>query len=164
MTTIQMDRYIERYLNSLTNQSESTIKMYTKDLELFNDYMNREGVSVITATLDNLQNYAKYLKVEKKYAEATANRKLQLVKYLYKYLHRTKVITENPSEYLELPKIPEREPQSLTLKEARKLIKVIDKEKNDYLRVRDKAIMITFISLGLRANELTELKAKQYKR
>lgn len=153
-----MDLLIQRYLNSLTNQSDKTISDYTRDLEMFNDYMDRENLTVLKATLDDLQGYAKYLKVEKEYSEATMNRRLQLVKYLYKYLHRTKVITENPSEYLELPKIPERLPESLTLKEAKKLIKVIDKEKNEFLRLRDKAIVLILLNLGLRANEVTELK------
>lgn len=153
-----MDLLIQRYLNSLTNQSEKTVSDYTRDLTMFNDYMNRENLTVLQATLDDLQGYAKYLKVEKEYSEATMNRRLQLVKYLYKYLHRTKVITENPSEYLELPKIPERLPESLTLKEAKKLIKVIDKEKNEFLRIRDKAIVLILLNLGLRANEVTELK------
>lgn len=158
-----MDRYIERYLNSLTNQSENTIKMYTKDLEMFNNYINREELQVITATLDNLVGYAKYLKVEKGYSESTQNRRLQTVKYLYKYLHRTKVIKENPAEYLELPKIPERLPKSLTSKDIDRLMKAIYSEKNEYRMLRDKAIIITFLSTGLRVSELAELKFNNIK-
>lgn len=158
-----MDKYIQRYLNSLTNQSQRTVDIYTKDLKMFNDYMNREKLSIITATLDDLQGYAKYLKIEKKYSESTMNRRLQLVKYLYKYLHRARVITENPAEYLELPKIPERLPESLTLEEAKKLVEVIDKEKNKYLKIRDKAIILIFINLGLRVNEVAELKINNIK-
>lgn len=158
-----MDLLIQRYLNSLTNQSEKTINAYTRDLEMFNDYMDRENLSVLQATLDDLQGYVKYLKIEKEYSEATMNRRLQLVKYLYKYLHRTKVITENPSEYLELPKIPERLPESLTLKEAKKLIKVIDKEKNEFLRLRDRAIILIFLNHGLRVAEVSNLKLQNIK-
>lgn len=153
-----MDLLIQRYLNSLTNQSEKTVSDYTRDLTMFNDYMDRENLTVLQATLDDLQGYAKYLKVEKEYSEATMNRRLQLVKYLYKYLRRTRVITENPSEYLELPKIPERIPESLTLNEAKKLIKVIDKGKNEFLRLRDRAMILIFLNHGLRVNEMTELK------
>lgn len=153
-----MDKYIERYLNSLTNQSQRTIDIYTKDLEMFNDYMKQKELPIITATLDQLQGYAKYLKVVKGYSEATMNRRLQLVKYLYKYLHRTRVITENPSEYLELPKIPERLPESFTLKEAKKILRMVNKEKNEYLRVRDNAIVLIFLNHGLRVEELSKLK------
>lgn len=161
--TTEMDRYIERYLNSLTNQSQKTINAYTKDLEMFNNYINREELQVITATLDNLVGYAKYLKVEKGYSESTQNRRLQIVKYLYKYLHRTKVIKENPAEYLELPKIPERLPKSLTSKDIDRLMKAIYSEKNEYRMLRDKAIIITFLSTGLRVSELAELKFNNIK-
>lgn len=163
MTSNITDKYIQRYLNNLTNQSQKTVDAYTKDLEMFNKYMDRENTAIITATLDDLQGYARYLKIEQGYLESTMNRRLQLVKYLYKYLHKTKVITENPSEYLELPKIPERLPESLTLREARKLISVVDKEKNNYLRIRDKAILLTFLNHGLRLSELAELELSNIK-
>lgn len=160
----QTDKYIKRYLNSLTNQSQNTINMYTKDLEMFNDYINSENLSIVDIKLYDLQNYARYLKeyisptTNRNFSESTMNRKLQLVKYLYKYLHRSRVITENPSEYLELPKIPERLPESLTLKEAKKLVRAINKERNEYLRIRDRAIILIFLNHGLRVNEMAELK------
>ncbi|MGJ0846567.1 tyrosine-type recombinase/integrase [Tissierella praeacuta] len=168
-TQKNIDKYISRYLNSLTNQSKKTINAYTKDLEMFNDYVISENLTVIDATLDILQGYAKYLKeyispkTNKNFSEATMNRKLQLVKYLYKYLYRTRVITENPAEFLELPKIPERLPESLTLKEAKKLVKMIDREKDEYLRIRDKAIILILLNHGLRINEVANLKISNVK-
>lgn len=158
-----MDKYIEKYLNSLINQSEKTVKAYTRDLKMFNDYMDSEGCPIITATLEELQRYARYLKIEKKYSESTMNRRLQLVKYLYKHLKRTGYITENPSEFLSLPKIPERDPKFLSMKEAKKLISSINKEKNEFLKLRDMAMIKIFLYNGLRVSEVASLKTTNIK-
>jgi integrase/recombinase XerD len=154
----QMDESIQRYIYSLTKQSKRTIDTYTMDLKLFDDYVKSKKLDILTLTLEDLQGYSRFLRFDKKYAESTMDRKLQVVKYLYKYLTETiEVLQVNPAKKLELPEIPERLPKYLTLKEAQRLIKVIDKEKNDFLRTRDKAIMMIFLNNGLRVSELADL-------
>lgn len=154
-----MDMYIEKYLNSLTEQSDKTIDAYTRDLEMFNDFINSKSMNILEVTLEDLQAYARHLRIDKGYAEATRNRRLQIVKYLYKYLHKsTKDITENPSEDLKLPKIPKRLPEYFEVKEVKSILTSVQQEKNEFKRLRDTAIMMIFINLGLRANELTELE------
>ncbi len=155
----QMDKNIQRYIYSLTKQSKRTIDTYTMDLKLFDDYVKSKKLDILTLTLEDLQGYSRYLRFEKEYSESTMDRKLQVVKYLYKYLTETvEELQSNPAKKLELPEIPERLPKYLTLKEAQKLIKVIDKEKNKFLRARDKAIMMIFINNGLRVSELADLE------
>lgn len=153
-----MNKYIEKYINSLTEQSDNTVKTYTRDLKIFEDYISDNNLDISTVTLEDLQAYSRSLR-DLGYAPATRNRRIQVVKYFYKYLHKvTGDITENPSEDLKLPKIPKRLPEVFTLKEAQKILDTIKKEKNEYKMIRDIAMMLIFLNLALRVNELTELE------
>ena len=88
---------------------------------------------------------------------------LQVVKFFMGYLTEIRYIAENPSTILKLPKIPKRDVVHLTLKEARRLLRVIDKEGNDFLRLRDKAIIIMFLQHGLRVEEMSKVKISDIK-
>ncbi len=155
-----MGNLIQRYLRHLSNSvSDSTKDSYRHDLEAFRDYLDQNELDVLKIDLQHLENYSEYLQKVKKYAEATQSRRLQLVKYFFKYLHEgAKLIPENPSTTLKLPKLPERDPVTLSISQAKKMLNIIEKEKNNFLRLRDKAIVLTFLNSGLRVGELANIK------
>lgn len=158
----EMDRLIGRYLRHLSNSvSENTKSSYKTDLVVFKDYIEGRGLSITAVTLEHLEDYAEYLKG--KYAEATQSRRLQLVKYFFSYLEEIKYITENPAPILRLPKIPKREVVYLDLGEAKRLLKAIDKEQNEFLRLRDKAIILMILNHGLRVEEVERIKLTSIK-
>lgn len=160
----EMDILIQRYIKHLRNSvSDKTKQDYTIDLEVFQRYIEKKGLKITDVTIEHLENYAEYLQNIKQYAESTQSRKLQVVKYFFEYLIEIKYITENPSITLKLPKIPKREPVFLELKEAQKLIKIINKEKNKYLRIRDRAMFLILINNGLRVSELANIKISDIK-
>lgn len=150
---------IEEYLKSLGRKvSENTKSMYKYDLEILMEFLRDREISVTEVSYEVLQDYAEYLHKKRKYADSTQNRKLQLVKYIFKYLHDRGYIENNPAIKLELPQIPEKIPRHLSLTESQKLIKTVDKEKNEYLRIRDKAIVLIFLNYGLRLSEVANLE------
>ena len=85
---------------------------------------------------------------------AARARKLSSLKSFYKYLTiRTKLLTENPVQDMEYPKIRKSLPKYLTLEESRKLIQSVDGPN----RTRDIAILMIFLNCGIRRSELVGL-------
>ncbi len=81
-------------------------------------------------------------------------RKLSALKSFYKYLTvRTKQLTENPVADLEYPKLRKSLPKYLTLEQSAALLKAVSgpSEKRDY------AILMLFLSCGIRRSELVGL-------
>ena len=75
------------------------------------------------------------------------------LKYLQKYDYKTLA-----PEKLELGKAPSRQVEFLSEEEVHRLIDAADQEKNETLRTRDKAIIETLFSSGMRVSELCSLK------
>ena len=78
------------------------------------------------------------------------------LKYLTKYDYKTL-----PPEKIELAKTPSRMVDFLDYDEVERLIKAVDEEKEEILRLRDRSILETLFSTGLRVSELCSLKRDQ---
>ena len=78
------------------------------------------------------------------------------IKGFYKFLLIEEYITSDPSKLLETPKTGRKLPDTLSLKEIDKLISAIDLSSNE--GQRNKAILETLYSCGLRVSELTNLQ------
>lgn len=85
---------------------------------------------------------------------ASRARKIASIKSFYKYLTvKAKLITENPVQDLDSPKLPRSLPKYLSLEESRQLLSSID-GKN---RERDYCIICIFLNCGLRISEIVGL-------
>lgn len=81
-------------------------------------------------------------------------RKLSAIKSFYKYLTvRTKILSENPVQDLEYPKIRKSLPKYLTLEESTALLRSVDGPN----KKRDFAILMIFLNCGIRRSELVGL-------
>lgn len=78
------------------------------------------------------------------------------IKAFYKFLVLEELISENPSTLLETPKIGRKLPDTLSIVEIDCLLEALDLSKAE--GQRNKAIVETLYSCGLRVSELTELK------
>lgn len=170
------------YLKSIKGLSSNTIKEYSYDLNLLIRFMvvrkfyygdindfneNFEGDSINklinpsffeSLTLQDFYAYLSYLDNEKNDTASTRSRKISAIKSFYKYLFsEIEVINTNISDKLSSPKISQRQPIYLTLDETELLLKTINKEKNEFLRARDLAIVFTFLTTGMRLSELVSI-------
>ena len=85
---------------------------------------------------------------------ASRARKLSSVKSFFKYLTvRTKQLTENPAADLEYPKLRKSLPKYLTLEQSAALLKAVSGQNQE----RDYAILMLFLSCGIRRSELVGL-------
>lgn len=150
----------EKELN-IQEKSKETIKAYKQDVKIFFKWFKKEyGIKDFKPWEINKQDiiiYKKYM--EKNYSHSTVNRKITSLKNFFNYFIDYQVIKTNPVEdikYIEYDN--EAEPKSLTNKEKRTLITVVNNDNNK----RNKAIMSIFMSTGIRADELVNLNKNNF--
>lgn len=153
-----MERYIEkfiRYLDIEKNYSKHTILNYRLDLEDFMNFLSGQGLEKVDYLF--LRKYLALLK-EKSMQPRTVSRKLSTLRSFFKFLAREGFIKNNPILSVSSPKLDRHLPQFLTEEEVVRLIdSVVPKNQKDELRFRDKAVLETFYSTGMRISELSGL-------
>ena len=106
-------------------------------------------------TFDNLQAFLKWVNELGMSARSQA-RLLSGVKAFYKYLLLENITNDDPTVLLEGPKLGRKLPDFLTVEEINLIIGAIDLSKPE--GERNKAMLETLYSSGLRVSELTGLK------
>lgn len=153
-----MDPVLRRYFQYLRlerNFSENTLDAYTKDLDKLLRFLDDEGVGYREAKLEHLQTFSATL-MDVGIANRSIARILAGVRSFYHFLIAEREIVDDPTELLESPARGERLPDVLSLDEIDALIAAVDLSKDE--GQRDRAILETLYSCGLRVSELCQLK------
>jgi len=151
-----MQRYIEkfmRYLEIEKNYSPHTVLNYRLDLEGFKGFLG--GAPLENVDYLTLRKYLAMVK-EKNLSVRTIARRLSTLRSFFKFLTREGHLKTNPTLSLSSPKQEKHLPVFLTEDEATKLIEAVVAK--DERGLRDKAVLETFYSTGIRISELTGLK------
>ena len=141
-----------RYLLIDKGYSANTIESYKRDLFKFLEHYKNKNINEITSI--DLKNYVKYLSNEN-LTDKSISRNISCLKSFYKFLIIEKIITNNPSEALFMPKIKKSLPNILTEEE---ILNLLDINLSDNYSYRNKAMMELMYATGLRVSELVELK------
>lgn len=141
-----------RYLLIDKNYSKNTIDSYNIDLEKFTLYFKNKDIKKITS--DNLKEYIKYLN-KQNLNEKSISRNISCLKSFYKYLIIEKIVKNNVTDALYMPKVQKSLPNILSPDEVDKLL---DIELTDSFSYRNKAMLELMYSSGLRVSELVDLK------
>lgn len=127
-----------------------------------NKIFNKQFINDIN--IQDMYAYISHLDNELNDNTSTRSRKISALRSFYKYLHQEiEMIDNNISEKLRNPKIQKRQPVYLTLSETEHLLATISKEKNEFLRNRDMAIVFTFLTTGMRLSELVSVNLNDIK-
>ncbi len=145
------------YLQLERSLSENSVDAYLRDMVKLEQYCELQGVLVQPEKLtqQQLEQFLIYVS-EYGLSARTQARILSGLKAFYKYLSIEDVIEDNPTELLEAPKIGRKLPDVLSVEEINKLINAIDLSKAE--GERNKAMIETMYSCGLRVSELVNLK------
>lgn len=178
----QILREFLSYHETIKGQSLKTVSEYYLDLRMFLRFMKLmrlelpyntplDSISIKDIDLEFLRNihvtdvydFLSYLANDRTTGESPSDsgigaaaraRKLSAIKSFFKYLTvRTKQLEENPVQDLEFPKLRKALPKYLTLEESRRLLQSVagPNAKRDY------AILMIFLSCGIRRSELVGL-------
>jgi integrase/recombinase XerD len=113
------------------------------------------GVAPDNVKLAQLRKFVEWMN-EKGVSPRTQARTISGIKSFYKYLLIEEVVENDPTTLLESPKIGRKLPDVLSHEEINSLIESIDLAKPEGLR--NKAILETLYSCGLRVSELVNLR------
>ncbi|MDD5690241.1 MAG: tyrosine recombinase XerC [Candidatus Omnitrophica bacterium] len=153
-----MEKYIEkfiRYLEIEKNYSAHTVVNYKLDLNDFGRFL--AGAELEKIDYLALRKYLAVLK-EKNLGNRTVGRRLSALRSFFRFLSREGYIKTNPILMLSSPKLDRHLPSFMTEEEVKKLIEsAFARSGTDILGLRDRAILETFYSSGLRISELVGL-------
>lgn len=142
------------YLSLERSFSPNTISSYMEDLAKLLSYLSEAHISYKEVDYDVLFDFLVELS-ELGISPRSQARIISGLKSFYHFLLLEKLIEDDPTELLELPKLSQHLPEVLNLDEINSILAQTDI--SDPLGVRNKAIIETLYSCGLRVSELTEL-------
>ena len=147
-----------RYYLSLEKKlSENTVQAYLHDLARLSDYMEQTfGIKTPEkVTADQIESFLAHL-YDTGVEKATQARELSGIKSFFNYLMLNDRIETAPTEFIEAPKIGRKLPDVLSVEEINAVIGSIDLSSR--FGHRNKAMLETLYSCGLRVSELCGLK------
>ncbi|WP_071147699.1 site-specific tyrosine recombinase XerD [Bacteroides ihuae] len=145
----------QQYLKLEKSLSKNTLEAYNTDLEKLMSFLSSERIGILQTTTNDLEQFIAGLHDIGIHARSQA-RIISGIKSFFRFLILEDYIDIDPSELIEGPQIGLKLPEVLSIEEIDAIIASIDLSKNE--GQRNRAILETLYSCGLRVSELTSLK------
>lgn len=146
------------YLGTERNVSPHTLNAYQSDLEMFREFLIGDLGSAASVDAVGHLTIRKYLALlHKDHKKSSIGRSLAAIRAFYKYLLREGKVKKNPAELVSTPKKEKKVPFHLNIDEVTALVEAPRDE--HLLGLRDRVILETLYSCGIRVSELTGMNA-----
>lgn len=144
------------YLKLERSLSENSVQAYLDDVNKLAQFAETKGSNTQPKDLTkkDLRLFVEWI-VELGLGTHTQARIISGIKAFYKYLLLENLITIDPTEFLESPKLGRKLPDTLSNADIELMLDSIDRSKPE--GERNRAIIETLYACGLRVSELTEL-------
>lgn len=148
------------YLQLEKSLSGNSVEAYLRDIDKLTQYLQEASSLKAPAelVLKDLQAFVKWI-AELGMTPSSQARIISGIKSFYKYCLTEQIIVKDPTTLLEAPKLKRALPDILSFEEIENIIAQIDLSKPE--GTRNKAILETLYSCGLRVSEVTQLKLSQ---
>ena len=153
-----------QYLRIERNASPLTLKSYAEDFESLYDYFRERNGGVPEPEQVNvvqLRGYVAYMH-ECQYSRATMARRLACLRSFFRFCSREGIVEANPARALRTPRAGRKLPHFLTSDQVSTLLEA--PPANHPMGLRDRAILETLYSAGLRVSELVSLNIGDWDR
>ncbi len=185
MSTLPITQSFARYLTEERRFSPYTARCYGADLRQFTEWLvddrqiafnedaeqkaldARVGGSpatpgtltaiVCAADPELIRSYLGFLG-QQNYSSATVARKIATLRSFYKWAERRGLAASNPMTAIRTPRQNKRLPKAITVEQVERLLSAPND--NEVLGRRDRAMLETLYSTGLRVSELVQLEAR----
>jgi integrase/recombinase XerD len=137
--------------------SDNSVEAYLRDIEKLTQFLQEKNnvTSPANVTLADLQQFTRWVN-ELGMTPTSQARIISGIRSFYKYCLIENIVTIDPTTLLEAPKLKRALPDVLTFDEIERIIAQIDLSKPE--GGRNKAILETMYSCGLRVSEVVNLK------
>jgi integrase/recombinase XerD len=145
------------YLQLEKSLSDNSVEAYLRDIEKLTEFFQQKKYLKPPAQIE-LKDLEKFLKwiAELEMTPASQARIISGIRAFYKYCLLENIVTKDPTLLLEAPKLKRSLPDILNFEEIENIISQIDLSKPE--GGRNKAILETMYSCGLRVSEAVNLK------
>ncbi|MPQ47904.1 site-specific tyrosine recombinase XerD [Marinifilum sp. N1E240] len=145
------------YLTLEKSLSKNSVDAYINDITKLTTFFREKGLEVSPeeVILQHLKDFVSWIN-DAGTSPRTQARVISGIKAFFKYLLLEEIIEKNPTALLEAPKIGRKLPDTLTTDEIDVLVKAVDMNKAE--GQRNRAILETLYSCGLRVSELIDLR------
>ena len=145
------------YLKLERSLSENSIEAYLHDITMLDQFLQFQKLTLNPANIGllHLQDFVKWIN-ELGLSGRSQARIISGIKGFFKYCLIENLIADDPSQLLESPRLGRKLPDTLSVEDINNIVNAIDLSKPE--GVRNKAILETLYSCGLRVSELTGLK------
>jgi len=137
--------------------AENSVEAYLRDIDKLTDYLQATNKMLTPQQLElkDLEQFVQWIS-ELGMTVTSQSRIISGLRSFYAYCYMEQIITANPSALLETPKQKRALPDTLSFEEIESIIAQIDLSKPE--GGRNKAILETLYSCGLRVSELVNLR------
>jgi integrase/recombinase XerD len=148
------------YLQLEKSLSDNSVEAYLRDIDKLTQYLQEADTMKTPASIEltDLQRFLKWIGELGMTASSQA-RIISGIKSFYKYCLIEHIISNDPTALLEAPKLKRALPDVLSFEEIETIISQIDLSKSE--GARNKALLETMYSCGLRVSEAVNLKISQ---
>jgi integrase/recombinase XerD len=145
------------YLQLEKSLSENSVEAYIRDVDKFTQFLSINNSDIIPGDI-KLQHLEKFLKWigELGMTPSSQSRIISGLRNFYKYCLQEQISKTDPTALLETPKLAKHLPDVLSFAEIEAIVNVIDVSTPE--GARNKAIIETLYSCGLRVSELVNLR------
>ena len=137
--------------------SDHSVAAYLRDIEKLSQFLSLEekATAVENIQLKDLQTFLKWIGSLGMTA-SSQSRIISGIRSFFKYCLQENLVKQDPTELLETPKLRRALPDFLSVEEINRIILTIDLSKPE--GERNRAILETMYSCGLRVSELVNLR------
>jgi integrase/recombinase XerD len=148
------------YLQLEKSLADNSVQAYLRDIELLTQYLLQSGNAKGPEELKiaELRQFIKWI-TELGMTASSQARIISGIRAFYKYCSLEQITSADPTVLLEAPKRKRSLPDTLSFEEIEKIINAIDLSKTE--GTRNKAILETMYSCGLRVSEAISLRISQ---
>lgn len=150
---------ISRFLDYLTieqNLSPHTVDAYRRDIQRYVNYLHSQSVTEPEKVQRrHIAHYVRSLD-QLGLSPKSISRNLSAIRTLNRFMLEESIITQDPAEYVDLPKLPKTLPSVLDVSEMEAILRQPDTM--TFLGIRDRAMMEMLYACGLRITELLTVK------
>ena len=159
---------IDEYISSLSSKeqglggtNQNTVVAYRNDLKQVCVYLKRQQIeNWPQVTHEHIAGYLLEMQDGQAYRPATIARKLAALKTFFRYLQNTGIITSDPIEKLDTPRIQRELPHVLTQEQIANLFRQVGVETPP--GKRDFAMLHMLYATGMRVSELISLNLSDF--
>ncbi|WP_322487547.1 tyrosine recombinase [Chloroflexus sp.] len=154
-----MNQYVAQFLAYMAderNMSANTTAAYRTDLDQLCSFLQDRGIERwADVDAEAMMAFVLNLK-EKKYANSTVARRLAAVKSFFAFLRERNLISHDPVEHLDAPRVDRFPPRAISQPQVDELLE-LPLQNGTPEGLRDKAMLEVLYATGMRVSELVAL-------